>query len=199
MRAGPLPYWDPLVRLTHWGIAAAVILNALILEEGEVAHVWVGYTAAALLALRLGWGLFGVGAARFAAFPPDPAAALRHVRALWRGQDDGPHPSHNPLGALMAYALWAMLALVVTTGIAMKGDPFAPMSPTGELLWEKHEEDHDEDGTGEENEVLEEVHELAANTLLLLSILHVGGVALESRRSGRNLVGAMTWRARPKG
>jgi cytochrome b len=196
MRARDLPYWDPLVRITHWWIAAAVILNALILEEGEVPHVWVGYAAAGLLALRLAWGVFGVGAARFATFPPDPFAALRHVRAMWNRQDDGPYPSHNPLGALMAYALWAMLAIVVVTGIAMKGDPFAPMSDTGQLRWEQHEdtEDHDREDDGEE--LLEEVHELAANLLLVLSVLHVGGVIFESRRIGRNLVGPMTWRAR---
>lgn len=196
MHPRDLPYWDPLVRITHWGIAAAVILNALVLEEGEVPHVWVGYAAAGLLALRLAWGVFGVGAARFATFPPSPAAALRHLRAMWRGQDDGPHPSHNPLGALMAYALWAMLAIVVATGIAMKGDPFAPMSASGQLRWEEHGETEDNDHEDEGEEILEEVHELAANLLLVLSVVHVGGVILESRRSGRNLVGAMTWRAR---
>jgi hypothetical protein len=26
--------WDPSVRITHWGIAAAVILNGLILDGG---------------------------------------------------------------------------------------------------------------------------------------------------------------------
>ena len=51
--------WDPLVRISHWGIAAAVILNGLILEGGDQAHILVGYAALSLLAVRLVWGLVG--------------------------------------------------------------------------------------------------------------------------------------------
>ena len=49
--------WDPIVKLTHWGIVAAIIGNALVTEEGSGWHIWVGYGLAALLGLRLLWGL----------------------------------------------------------------------------------------------------------------------------------------------
>lgn len=45
--------WDPLVRLTHWGIALAVLVNGVLLRDGDIAHIWIGYGALALLLLRL--------------------------------------------------------------------------------------------------------------------------------------------------
>ena len=39
--------------------------------------------------------------------------------------------------------------------------------------------------------VAEEVHEVAANLILVLVVLHVAGVAAESRAMGRNLVAPM--------
>ena len=35
--------WDPIVRITHWSIALAVLANALVTEEGSGPHIWVGY------------------------------------------------------------------------------------------------------------------------------------------------------------
>jgi cytochrome b len=158
--------WDPLVRLSHWTIAAAVLLNGLVLDEESAAHVWLGYAAGGVLALRLLWGVIGTAPARFSAFPPDPAAALAHLRDMLAGRS-GAHLSHNPLGALMVYALWACLAVTVVSGVMLESAAF----------WD--------------SEIVEEAHEVAANGLLLLAALHVGGVLLESRLSGVNLARAM--------
>ena len=40
-------------------------------------------------------------------------------------------------------------------------------------------------------EILEEVHEVAANLILLLALLHVAGVVVESRVMGSNLLRPM--------
>ena len=56
------------------------------------------------------------------------------------------------------------------------------------------EEDGEEgENTGESplGEVLEEVHEVASNLLLILAALHVAGVIVESRAMRRNLVAPM--------
>lgn len=185
------PRWDSLVRLTHWGIAVAIVLNGLVTEEGEGWHIWVGYAAGVLLALRLVWGLIGTRSARFASFPPNPAAALRQLRDITVGRHE-PRVSHNPLGALMAYALWAALAVTVGTGIAM--DQARPAAPTGATLVAEAGEDEEHEGRGgggEGESAFEEVHEVAANLLFLLAALHIAGVAFESRRSGGGLVRAM--------
>jgi len=207
--------WDPIVKLTHWGVVAAVIANAIFTEEGSGWHIWAGYGLAGLLALRLLWGLIGPAEARFSAFPPSPARAITHLGEIRRGEVVR-HRSHNPLGALMAYAIWATLAAIVASGIAMSGpppaDPAAIKGESGEEQAAKPDlpsfvlqtlipparadEDEGEEagaGTGENesDEWLEEVHEIAVNLLYVLIALHLAGVVFETRRSGREVVGAM--------
>lgn len=202
----PAKRWDPLVKITHWGVAAVVVCNALIVGEGSIAHIWAGYTLAGLLALRLLWGVIGTRPARFASFPPSPSRALAHIRAIREGRHEE-HGSHNPLGALMAYAIWACLGVIVASGIAMAGAPptiDASTTPaqiiSGEAEhkeygeYREHGEDDDHEEGGEEyegEEVLEEVHEIAVNLLYLLILLHIGGVAFETARSSKRTITAM--------
>lgn len=176
--------WDPLVRLTHWTIALAIVLNEFLIDGDAVTHIWVGYTAFGLLALRLLWGLIGPENARFSSFPISLSGASRHVANLKRGKHKA-HLSHNPLGALMVYALWTMLLFVSVTGVMLESEPF----PEHEGEYNRHYEDADDDE--DRAEIIEELHEMSANLLLLLAVLHVGGVVLESRLSGRNLVRPM--------
>jgi len=206
--------WDPLVKLTHWGIALAVLVNGVFTEEGSDWHVWVGTGMAALLLVRLLWGFIGPREARFSAFPPSPARAVAHVGDIAAGRKR-PHASHNGLGALMAYALWATLAVVAVTGFAMSGVPGtasarveAPMVPAvstplapaaGEAEEEGEEAEEAEEGEpgegagrGEGPEWIEEVHEVAANLLFVLAALHIGGVLFETRRSGPRVIRRMT-------
>ncbi len=42
-----------------------------------------------------------------------------------------------------------------------------------------------------------EIHEVFANLILLLAVLHIGGVLIESRALGRNLVRPMTIGTKP--
>ena len=192
--------WDPLVKITHWGIAAVVLWNALIVGEGSAAHIYAGYVLAGLLALRLLWGVIGTRAARFSAFPPSPARALAHIRAIRAGEHEH-HVSHNPLGALMAYAIWATVSVIVASGIAMAGAPPAiePGTTAAQLMFSEEGEHEGEEHEGKDGgvesegagEVFEEVHEVAVNLLYLLILLHIGGVAFETARSGRRTVLAM--------
>lgn len=190
------PRWDPIVRITHWAVAAAVVVNRLVTEGGSRAHVWIGLGLAGLLALRWTWGLIGPVEARFTAFPPSLRGALRHIEDLRSGRRVQ-HRSHNPLGALMVYALWATMAVVIASGLAMTGFPpkvhVERAAPTAAAPAETHEVD-DEDHEGESGEhegLAEEVHEVAANLLLGLAALHLVGVAFETRRRGRQVVTAM--------
>lgn len=203
--------WDPVVKLTHWSIVLAILANALFTEEGSAAHVWVGYALAAILALRLLWGLVGPADARFTAFPPSPARALRHVGEIRRGEK-AEHKSHNPLGALMVYAIWSCLAVIIATGIAMAGFPPSgeshdegrpPAAYASTEYGEEAEEREEAREGGEANEEggheeggMEELHEIAVNLLYLLIVLHIAGVVFETRRSGRQVVLAMLPRRR---
>jgi len=186
--------WDPLVRITHWCVAAAVVANGLITEGGSQVHIWIGLAVGGLLVLRLVWGFVGPVEARFSSFPPSPRRAVAHVRDILAGRHVS-HRSHNPLGALMAYALWSTLAVLIASGIAMTGFPPGtgtkdmerPVATSTPRLAEEEGEGESE-GPGE---IAEEVHEIAANLLLVLAGLHLVGVAFETRRSGRQVVLAM--------
>jgi cytochrome b len=191
------PRWDPLVRSTHWGIAAAVLINGIFSEEGGVLHLWIGYVAGALLALRLVWGLVGTPPARFSGFPPSPRRALAHIGDIAAGRRRI-HRSHNPLGALMVYALWGALGTVVVTGVAMDGGKaFAPASvelrssSAAPMVYESNDKSREKHRENEGEEMLEEVHEIAANLLFLLAALHVAGVIFETSRGEHGLVRAM--------
>lgn len=188
------PAWDPLVRLTHWGIAAAVLANGLLLEGGSLVHIWIGYGVVGLLSLRLLWGFIGPVEARFSAFPPTVSGAISHLRSLFSGQHKT-YRSHNPAGALMVYAFWAVLSVTAATGITMAWEPL-PAGSEAVSIFEGREEiehrGHVEEGEhGEGDEIIAEIHDIAANLLLILAALHVGGVALDSALTGRKLVSAM--------
>lgn len=189
--------WDPVVKLTHWSVVMAVLANAIVTEEGSSAHVWVGYALAAVLGLRLLWGLIGPAEARFTAFPPSPRRALAHLRDIGSGRTSH-HASHNPLGALMVYAIWSCLGVIIASGIAMAGLPNQPREgaerheTVAVASVERGDEDRDErEEEGDEESPLGEVHEAAVNLLYLLILLHIAGVAFETRRSGREVVLAM--------
>jgi cytochrome b len=195
--------WDPVVKLTHWSIALAVLANAAFTEDGSANHIRVGYGLAAILALRLLWGLLGPAEARFTAFPPSPRRAMAHVGDVLAGRHVE-HRSHNPLGALMVYAIWASLLVIIGTGVAMAGLPNTQSfnRPTAEATssFVGTAGDHDEEddargsrgeGGGHEDGIAEELHEAAANLLYGLILLHVAGVVFESRRQRRNLALAM--------
>lgn len=161
-----IPVWDILVRVTHWTVAVLVIAELTVIDEDWAIHRWAGYAVLGLVGLRLLWGLVGTRYARFAAFPPSLEAARAHLAGLLRGRRE-PHLSHNPLGALMAYNLWAALIAVCLTGILM----------TTRAFW----------GV----EWVEELHEVIANWVLVSVLLHVAGVAFETWYSKVNLIRAM--------
>ncbi len=191
--ARPRRNWDPMVKLTHWLIALAVLANAVFTEEGSSSHVWVGYGLAVILALRLLWGFVGPAEARFSAFPPSPRRAVAHVGDMLAGRRHE-HRSHNPLGALMVYAIWASLLVMIGTGVAMVGLPTMPTQERASVEAEakdaKDEARESEDREDEEG-IAGEIHEGAANLLYGLILLHIAGVVFESRRQRRNLALAM--------
>lgn len=199
--------WDPVVKLTHWSIALAVLANVIITEEGSNAHVWVGYALAAILALRLLWGVIGPTEARFSAFLPSPTKAMAHLGDIRHGRRTD-HASHNPLGTLMVYAIWACLIVIIGTGIAMAGLPTTQNPQLSEMVTDapasiatvlrapyanSGEDKDDEEMEGQDGEegLLGEVHEMAANLLYGLILLHIAGVIFETRRSGRRIILAM--------
>ena len=188
--------WDPVVRLSHWLIAAAVIINGLISKPGGTLHIWIGWIAMAVLVIRLVWGFIGPREARFTAFLPDPRAAVSHLFSLVRGKPKE-YSSHNPAGAIMVYALWACLAAVIATGLIMT-DAKTPITIAQERAaveqgdWSVLAGDSKGDeSSGTSGEIVKAIHATAANLMLILALVHVAGVAAESFALRRNLVRPM--------
>ncbi len=158
--------WDAPVRVFH-GLMVASFATAWLTAETErwrLLHVTAGYTMAGLVAFRLLWGLLGTRHARFASFVRGPRAIWRYLRSLPTAQPEH-HVGHNPAGALAIVLMLGLTALAAATGHAL----YNGLGP----------------------EALEEVHEAAANAMMLVVLVHVAGVVLASRLHHENLVGAM--------
>lgn len=113
------PTWDIWLRLTHWMVAGIVFWN--LFGPTDKTHRVCGYVAAGLVAGRLAWGVVGSENARFSAWWPSRAHLMEHLRSFLKGRPL-PHASHNPLGALMAAALWFIVLALAFSGYLMRLD-----------------------------------------------------------------------------
>ena len=186
--------WDPLIRIFHWGLVAAFAIAWLTAGELQPVHEIAGYTVAGLVVFRLVWGLVGSRYARFAQFLRGPAPTLAYLVDLARGRERR-YVGHNPAGAAMIMALLITLSGTAFTGWLMEEPGRMAMLPDlPPIVAPAHADDEgDEAGYGEARVEgpLKEVHEALANLMLLLVVLHVGGVVLASFRHRENLARAM--------
>jgi len=172
--------WDPLVRIFHWSLALA-FATAFIVEDNLLeVHVWAGYTALALIAVRLAWGIVGTRHARFTDFVRGPRQVLAYLRDAVRFAAPR-YLGHNPAGGAMVVVLLVLVGLTGLTGMAVYGaqelsGPLAPLM-TGASP-----------GVGE---AMEDAHELLANLTLLFVAAHLAGVLFSSLAHRENLIRAM--------
>jgi cytochrome b len=162
--------WDMPVRVFHWLLALS-FFGAYLTAESErwrLVHVTLGYTLAGLVVFRVVWGLIGTRHARFADFVRGPRAVKRYLGALAAGRPEH-HVGHNPAGALAIVAMLALGALIAGSGWAL----------------------YNEIGGARAEDLLEGAHELAANLMMGVVVVHVIGVLLASWMHRENLVGAM--------
>ena len=117
----PVKTWDIGVRFTHWTVAGIVVWN--LFGPTDQLHRVLGYIAAGLVACRFGWGFVGTPCARFSAWWPTPAHLKDYVRSLAAGAPHR-HLSHNPLGGLMAIALWLLILALALSGWLTRLDAF---------------------------------------------------------------------------
>lgn len=178
--ASEIKVWDPLVRSLHWLLVAAFTVAYVSEEDLLDWHVWAGYTVAAVVLIRLVWGLIGTRHARFSDFVTGPRTALSYLAdtAKLRARR---YLGHNPIGGAMVIALLLSLVLTTATGIGIYGvehqaGPLAGWLGSAGDRWEG---------------LLEGAHEFFANFTLVLVFVHVAGVLIESLIHRENLVKAM--------
>ncbi|MES2288164.1 MAG: cytochrome b/b6 domain-containing protein [Pseudomonadota bacterium] len=158
--------WDPLVRISHWTLAASCILNLSLLREADDWHIRLGYLALSVVLVRLAWGFVGTEHARFSDFVRGPRTLLKYIRQMARRQTPR-HLGHNPAGGAMIVLLITLVVVLGVTGWMMGTDMF-----WGEI-W------------------VETVHESAANVLMACILIHVSFAVIESVRHRENLILAM--------
>lgn len=169
--------WDPFVRIFHWSLVAFVIVAYITEDDWLTLHSFAGYAITGLLLFRICWGLIGSRYARFSSFVTRPLSVIDYLKSLLGG-----HPKHftghNPAGGAMVLLLIVMLLLIVFTGMATLATEGA--GPLASTFFAQFSED-----------LLEEVHEALADFLMLLILLHIGGVVVSSFIHRENLVRAM--------
>lgn len=185
--------WDPLLRLFHWILVTSIAIAWITAEESETWHEWIGYVALSLIGFRLLWGVIGPRYARFTQFICGPKKVLTYAWDMLQHREKR-FIGHNPLGAVMVVALLTTTAATGVTGWFMaepERKAMLPEAPALVALAYADSNDHEREGRGGKEETLEEVHEALANLLLLLIVVHVGGVVYTSIRHREKLVLAM--------
>lgn len=166
MNAGRILVWDLPTRIFHWLLATS-FLGAMLTAESEryaALHEGLGYTMMALIVFRLVWGIVGTRYARFGTFAFGPAAVVSYLASIARGSPEH-HVGHNPAGS---WAIYAILLLTLAAGVS----GWAASNDVG-------------------GHFVEELHEAAANTLLVLVLVHIAGVVTSSLLHRENLIAAM--------
>lgn len=148
--------WDRFVRVFHWSVAGAFLLDFWVLEEGDPPHEWVGYFLGVLLMLRIIWGFIGPHNARFINFFPTPGHVKKHLSDLRHGRIDR-EEGHNPLGGAMVITLMLMLATVSMSGWML----------TWDMFWG--------------SELMEWIHTISAEATMILVVIHVAAIIIMGR------------------
>jgi cytochrome b len=131
----PVRVWDLPTRAFHWILALTIIGSVASAKIGGNAMVWhfrFGYVVFTLLLFRLLWGLVGGRWSRFSSFVYTPGTVLRYLRGQSRA-DENHDVGHNPLGSFSVFALLAMLALQVATGL-FADDEIASVGPLNRFV-----------------------------------------------------------------
>jgi cytochrome b len=147
--------WSKLIRLTHWVVAIALVLNLYFLEEGEIIHEYVGYTAAAFVVIRLIYGLTSKDMAAFINFPISMTSLTEFIRSKMNFEKKD-YTGHNPAASVVYILLWACVLSLALTGWMMGLDQFF----------------------GEE--WLHELHEYISLFTQILIVSHLIGMALDA-------------------
>lgn len=158
--------WDIPTRVFHWLLAGS-FAGAFITAESEAfrdVHVLFGYTMLVLIGFRMVWGVVGTRYARFSSFAFGPSSVVKYVKSLFTGSPRH-YVGHNPAGSWAIYGLLALGLLSGATGYAA----------------------YNEIG----GEWFEELHEAAANSMMVLVAVHVAGVLVSSLLHRENLVRSM--------
>ncbi len=204
--------WDPLVRACHWSLVAAFFVAYFTDDDLMTLHAWAGYLVGLIVVLRVLWGLVGPKYARFSDFIFGPWKVWGYLVDLVNFRAER-YIGHTPAGGAMTVALLMGLAATVWSGLEtyaveenagplassrVVGSAQAKALPSAPTLLASSEDEHEEGeeserehNDGEGDEFWEDVHEILANLMLTLVIIHISSVGFTSVVHRENLARAM--------
>jgi cytochrome b len=155
--------WPLTVRITHWLVAAFVLINFF--NDTDYWHRMIGYACLVLIVIRIIHAVKTKTAfARL--YWPTWQAILQHLKQI-REAAVAEHAGHNPLGQLAVYVMWLLIALLGFTGWLSRTDAY----------W------------GEDWPV--DLHGYLSDALMLMVLLHVLAIVVISKLQKQNLVKRM--------
>lgn len=117
--------WAWWIRGIHALLGLSLVLVWFVIDTGDPEHLWLGYFALALVALRFAIGFFG----------PRDSAHFRHVTASlrsfpeflknhFRGRETHSKTTHNPLAWITYFLMWFLIAGLAVSGYLLGTDAY---------------------------------------------------------------------------
>ena len=173
--------WDLPTRAFHWLlvllVATGTVTGLVAPEWWMGVHMWAGYGVVGLIAFRLVWGVYGSEYSRVASFAYGPRRVVEYLEGLLLLRP-AHHIGHNPVGAVMIFALALLLVALTATGLVELGGEEKQGPLAGVVSYDI-------------GDAMKEVHGALADLLLILVGGHVLGVAVHIALTRDNVVKAM--------
>lgn len=183
-----LPIWDIWIRLFHWSLAISVGVLFYTGLTGDLFFDWhklTGEFVLLLIVFRLIWGVVGSSNARLSALFKSPAEGVRHLKHLAK-KDVPQEREHNAAGAWAVIAMLIMLGTQAVTGLFIADeDELVEGALYGDV-------------SSATSDLLYRVHNINAELLQIIVIVHVLMIALYGVYAKRNLLlpmitGKLNW------
>ena len=203
--------WDKFVRVFHWSLVLLVFSAYVTGDSKGPLHKYTGSVVLGLVVLRIFWGFWGTKYALFSNFICSPGKALTYLKELASGRP-AHYMGHNPAAAWMIILLLVSSIIICLTGYAACATKGKNRSLGFENTFsfienayadaekneshgnkrkgrERHSNREKEDT--ESDSAWSDIHEMSAQFMLMLTCLHIVGVAVSSKMHNENLAKSM--------
>jgi len=141
-------------------------------------HFYLGYFILGLMAFRVVWGLIGPTPIRLAKLLPAPSSLVLYLKTLQHREPSGT-PGHNPVGSLSVIVIVVIATALAFTGLFIDTDDFFEYGPLNKFVSESTAD------------LFNSWHDLLADVMVALVILHVGAILFYWLWKKENLIKPM--------
>ena len=172
--------WDVPTRVCHWALLVLFVFSWWSGREGGMFlqyHMLSGYCILSLVLFRFFWGIFGTSSSLFSNFLFGPAEVWRYSKTIFH-KNSVRYFTHNPLGGWAVIVMLVALLLQVITGLFANDDLFNE-GPLYQYV------------SSQVSDFFTGIHEVTANFLIGLILLHILVIAFYQFWKKQHLVRAM--------